>query len=46
MHEIELKLVVPEAARARAAAYIITASEGAALHLDRLKPVLDIECSI
>jgi aspartyl-tRNA(Asn)/glutamyl-tRNA(Gln) amidotransferase subunit A len=31
--EIEL----PEAARARAAAYIITASEGAALHLDRLR---------
>lgn len=31
--EIEL----PEAARARAAAYIITATEGAALHLDRLR---------
>jgi 1-carboxybiuret hydrolase len=31
--EIEL----PEAARARAAAYIITASEGAALHMDRLR---------
>jgi aspartyl-tRNA(Asn)/glutamyl-tRNA(Gln) amidotransferase subunit A len=28
---------IPEAARARAAAYIITASEGAALHLDRLR---------
>ncbi len=28
---------VPEAARARAAAYVITASEGAALHLDRLR---------
>ncbi len=28
---------VPEAARARAAAFIITASEGAALHLDRLR---------
>jgi AtzE family amidohydrolase len=27
----------PEAARARAAAYLITASEGAALHLDRLR---------
>jgi aspartyl-tRNA(Asn)/glutamyl-tRNA(Gln) amidotransferase subunit A len=31
--EIEL----PEAARARAAAYIITAAEGAGLHLDRLR---------
>jgi aspartyl-tRNA(Asn)/glutamyl-tRNA(Gln) amidotransferase subunit A len=31
--EVEL----PEAARARAAAYVITASEGAALHLDRLR---------
>jgi 1-carboxybiuret hydrolase len=31
--EIEL----PEAARARAAAYVITAAEGAALHLDRLR---------
>ncbi len=28
---------LPEAARARAAAYIITASEGAALHLERLR---------
>ena len=28
---------VPEAARARAAAYVITAAEGAALHLDRLR---------
>jgi aspartyl-tRNA(Asn)/glutamyl-tRNA(Gln) amidotransferase subunit A len=28
---------IPEAALARAAAYIITASEGAALHLDRLR---------
>ena len=28
---------IPDAARARAAAYIITASEGAALHLDRLR---------
>ena len=28
---------LPEAARARAAAYLITASEGASLHLDRLK---------
>ena len=31
--EVEL----PEAARARAAAYVISASEGAALHLDRLR---------
>jgi Asp-tRNA(Asn)/Glu-tRNA(Gln) amidotransferase A subunit family amidase len=31
--EIEL----PEAERARAAAYVITAAEGAALHLDRLR---------
>ena len=28
---------LPEAARARAAAYLITAAEGAALHLDRLR---------
>jgi AtzE family amidohydrolase len=28
---------IPEAARARAAAYIITATEGASLHLDRLR---------
>jgi 1-carboxybiuret hydrolase len=28
---------IPQAARARAAAYVITASEGAALHLDRLR---------
>jgi aspartyl-tRNA(Asn)/glutamyl-tRNA(Gln) amidotransferase subunit A len=28
---------IPEALRARAAAYLITATEGAALHLDRLK---------
>jgi 1-carboxybiuret hydrolase len=32
-HEVEL----PEAARARSAAYVITTSEGAALHLDRLR---------
>jgi aspartyl-tRNA(Asn)/glutamyl-tRNA(Gln) amidotransferase subunit A len=31
------RVEVPEAARARAAAYVITASEGAALHLDRLR---------
>ena len=28
---------IPEAARARAAAYIITTTEGASLHLDRLR---------
>jgi AtzE family amidohydrolase len=28
---------LPEAARARAAAYVVTAAEGAALHLDRLR---------
>jgi AtzE family amidohydrolase len=28
---------IPEAARARAAAYVITSTEGAALHLDRLR---------
>src|SRR5262249_47041034 len=28
---------IPEAARARAAAYVITTSEGASLHLDRLR---------
>jgi aspartyl-tRNA(Asn)/glutamyl-tRNA(Gln) amidotransferase subunit A len=32
-HEIE----IPEAERARSAAYVITAAEGAALHLDRLR---------
>jgi 1-carboxybiuret hydrolase len=32
-HEIE----IPEAQRARSAAYVITASEGASLHLDRLR---------
>ncbi len=31
------RVVVPEAARARAAAYVITAAEGAALHLGRLR---------
>ena len=30
-------VVVPEAARARAAAYVITAAEGGSLHLDRLR---------
>ena len=32
---------IPEAARARAAAYVITATEGAALHLDRLRTRAD-----
>ncbi|CAA2145047.1 AtzE family amidohydrolase [Methylobacterium bullatum] len=31
------RVEIPEAARARAAAYLITAAEGAALHLDRLR---------
>jgi len=31
------EIEVPEAARARAAAFVITATEGAALHLDRLR---------
>jgi 1-carboxybiuret hydrolase len=31
------KIEIPEAARARAAAFVITTSEGAALHLDRLR---------
>ncbi|NEQ43341.1 MAG: AtzE family amidohydrolase [Leptolyngbya sp. SIOISBB] len=34
---ISQKVVLPEAARARAAAYLITASEGSQLHLPRLK---------
>ena len=33
----EARVELPEAARARAAAYVITAAEGAALHLDRLR---------
>ncbi|WP_043833778.1 AtzE family amidohydrolase [Muricoccus aerilatus] len=33
----EAPVELPEAARARAAAYVITAAEGAALHLDRLR---------
>jgi aspartyl-tRNA(Asn)/glutamyl-tRNA(Gln) amidotransferase subunit A len=32
---------IPEAARARAAAYVLTATEGAALHLDRLRKQAD-----
>ena len=31
------EIEIPRAARARAAAYVITATEGAALHLDRLR---------
>jgi AtzE family amidohydrolase len=31
------EIEIPDAARARAAAYVITASEGASLHLDRLR---------
>ena len=31
------QIEIPEAARARAAAYVITTTEGAALHLDRLR---------
>jgi aspartyl-tRNA(Asn)/glutamyl-tRNA(Gln) amidotransferase subunit A len=34
---VEREIDIPEAARARAAAYVITATEGAALHLDRLR---------
>jgi aspartyl-tRNA(Asn)/glutamyl-tRNA(Gln) amidotransferase subunit A len=34
---IDREIEIPEAARARAAAYVITATEGAALHLDRLR---------
>jgi 1-carboxybiuret hydrolase len=34
---VSREIEVPEVARARAAAYVITAAEGAALHLDRLR---------
>ena len=34
---VKERVEFPEAARARAAAYLITATEGAALHLDRLR---------
>jgi aspartyl-tRNA(Asn)/glutamyl-tRNA(Gln) amidotransferase subunit A len=34
---ISREIEFPEAARARAAAYVITAAEGAGLHLDRLR---------
>jgi aspartyl-tRNA(Asn)/glutamyl-tRNA(Gln) amidotransferase subunit A len=33
----EREITIPEAARARAAAFVISTSEGAALHLDRLR---------
>jgi aspartyl-tRNA(Asn)/glutamyl-tRNA(Gln) amidotransferase subunit A len=33
----EREIEIPEAARARAAAYVITATEGASLHLERLR---------
>jgi len=35
--DVEDEIEIPEAARARAAAYVITATEGAALHLERLR---------
>jgi 1-carboxybiuret hydrolase len=35
--ETDQEIEIPEAARARAAAYVVTASEGATLHLDRLR---------
>jgi len=35
------EIEIPEAARARAAAYVITAAEGAALHLERLRTQAD-----
>ena len=34
---VKEEIEIPEAARARAAAYVITACEGAALHLERLR---------
>ena len=34
---VKQEIELPEAQRARAAAYVITATEGAALHLDRLR---------
>jgi AtzE family amidohydrolase len=37
MLSAEQEIELPEAQRARAAAYVITATEGAALHLDRLR---------
>jgi AtzE family amidohydrolase len=35
--DVRREIAIPEAERARAAAYVITATEGAALHLDRLR---------
>ncbi len=35
--DVNREIEIPEAERARSAAYIITATEGAALHLDRLR---------
>ncbi len=35
--KVERDIEIPEAARARAAAYVITATEGATLHLERLR---------
>lgn len=35
--DVSRKIEIPEAQRARAAAYVITTTEGAALHLDRLR---------
>jgi aspartyl-tRNA(Asn)/glutamyl-tRNA(Gln) amidotransferase subunit A len=35
--DVRREVEIPEAGRARSAAYVITASEGAALHLDRLR---------
>jgi AtzE family amidohydrolase len=35
--EVKRTIEIPEASRARAAAYVITATEGASLHLDRLR---------
>jgi aspartyl-tRNA(Asn)/glutamyl-tRNA(Gln) amidotransferase subunit A len=41
------EIEIPEAARARAAAFVITTAEGAALHLDRLRTrALDFEPAI
>ena len=34
---VEREVILPEAARARAAAYLITTAEGAALHLGRIR---------
>ena len=35
--DVRREIEIPEAERARSAAYVITATEGAALHLDRLR---------